>query len=360
MKNFFNNVEEPWSDHWTQGPAADWYGITVKPQSILRESLAPLLWRIESYDMHRCALERKGGTIDDLHRITDLLSEPVHMETFYGVQEVALTNQDSLRRAVAMLNSNLHVEIRQTVAKMPLYYLCRTHHDYWSEYSLVVEDYYMSPGYPVHDHRFIRLMSGGHEMNYLRLSTLRQACLALLPDKNDQKGADGLLYLMGRHVFQAAWHEDQAMAFLLSGQIEIADFLHAVELVYLCLGADLCQTRSAVSDDMMRFFETTYRQPAIMAFLGLLQDLDGNTINRIPNRALALYKKLTNAFGAFLLTDIPWGRYRPCIPLWKMIYGNYSRPSLLGKALSGNAALVRAAAVLRKESKHVITELCRK
>ena len=45
------------------------------------------------------------------------------------------------------------MDVRQLDSRMPVYFLCRLRKDYWSEYSLIVEDLYRSPGYPLTDER---------------------------------------------------------------------------------------------------------------------------------------------------------------------------------------------------------------
>ena len=157
----------------------------------------------------RCRLQQRGGTVGDLDRFTHLLNEHIEMEDGYQKHVVSLSNQQSLKSALADIGGwDLRLQVRQLENRMPVYYLCRIYSDYWAEYNLIVEDLYLSPDYPMDDERFVKLMSAGHENYHLRLSQFRNRIGELLREKTDETEIDHLidrhLYALGRNIFQAA------------------------------------------------------------------------------------------------------------------------------------------------------------
>ena len=318
-----------------------------------RASLDPLIRQIQTYDFLRRKLETEGGHLADLNAITRVLTETFCLKGFYKTHEVALVHHGGLRAALLSLGDyDLHLDVRQLETHMPVYYLCRVRRDYWSEYSMVVEDVYLSPGYPLIDARFVRLMSQGREAYYLRLSQFRGAVAAMSPTY-----VDGLLYDLGRYVFQAAWHEDQRVGLLTAEHFSLPRFRDAIELLYLCLSGELCELRSAINDGMLSFFERVYPQPAIAAFLRLLTGLDGGALSGIPQKALKEYAKLSKAFGKLVEIQVPWGARRVGTPLYKLLFGNLSRLALVGDALRSEDEVVRAGKQLEKVAQRVIDEL---
>jgi len=353
-----------------------------------RASLDPLIRQIQTYDFLRRKLETEGGHLADLNAITRVLTETFCLKGFYKTHEVALVHHGGLRAALLSLGDyDLHLDVRQLETHMPVYYLCRVRRDYWSEYSMVVEDVYLSPGYPLIDARFVRLMSQGREAYYLRLSQFRDAVAAMASEggaRGEGRGAresqsptaleprpsglapaatasptyvDGLLYDLGRYVFQAAWHEDQRVGLLTAEHFSLPRFRDAIELLYLCLSGELCELRSAINDGMLSFFERVYPQPAIAAFLRLLTGLDGGALSGIPQKALKEYAKLSKAFGKLVEIQVPWGARRVGTPLYKLLFGNLSRLALVGDALRSEDEVVRAGKQLEKVAQRVIDEL---
>lgn len=334
------------------------YEYGYAPNVDCREALASLIKRLEWYDTARLGLEREGGAIADLKNITTILNTPMTLRGRSASKAVRLTDRGSLRAILWDIDPDLHLDVRLRGTGMPAYYLCRTRADYWSEYSLIVEDLHMSPGYPVTDERFINLMHAGHEVFFLRLSPFRDGAQVML-DSEDDATIDALLYSLGRHVFQAAWHEDQRLGIMAANHLELTSFRNAIELLYLCLGAELCELRGAVDERMLRFFEAVYPQPAIRAFLKRLATLDGGALNELPQQARQHYKGLLAAFSRFLATEIAWGARSQQIPLWKVLYGNFSRLESIGSVLRQGPELVRASTTLDRAAIAVLSELGR-
>jgi len=344
-----------WSSTFDYG-AGDWW--SRRPEVDRRKALAPVLNQLQRLDAQRLRLEREGGTVKDLAVLTRILSEPLRIEGHYGPTTCSLRDPRALRTALLDVDYDLHHDVRQLPDLLPVYYVSRTRRDYWGEYSLVVEDFHLSPGYPLQDERFVRLMDVGHEVYFLRLAHLRDAARAVLGAAGSGEAAvDALLYDLGRHVFQAAWHEDQRLGILVADHFRLTAFRQAIELLYLCLSGELCELRHAITPDMLRFFVEAYEQPAIRRFLERLRDLDGAMITDLPRQGRVLYKRLGHAFSRCLGTEVLWGFGRRMIPLWKVVYGNLSRLEAVSRQLRADPRVVAACDRLEQEAGAVIDEL---
>jgi hypothetical protein len=155
---------------------------------------------------------------------------------------------------------------------------------------------------------------------------------------------DRRLYQVGRHVLEAAWHEDQAVGLLAATHLQLAQFARAIEILYLALSGDLCELRSLPQREFIaEFFERLYPQPAIIAFLTLLADLDGAALNRLPDKALKLYTRLSKAFGQFLELQVTWGGRRVRLPLHKLVLANVTRLGTVAEELNANTVVREAA-----------------
>ncbi|MDY6988907.1 MAG: hypothetical protein SWQ30_12725 [Thermodesulfobacteriota bacterium] len=325
----------------------------------ISEALEPLIHHLARYDAQRIRLEREGGPIGDFKTVTALLETPVPLKTPFGRREITLTDQQGLQGAVRAVSLDLHLEIRQLPTIMPAYYLCRTHRDYYSEYSLIVEDLHLSPGYPLLSERFVKLMDLGHENYFLRLSQFREGVASLaktnMPDSG--RSVDSILYDVGRHIFQAAWHEDQQLAVAASPHLNLVAFRQAIELLYLCLSGELCELRSAINGAMLQFFEHCYTQPAILGFLEILMHLDGDKLNNVPKMARHLYARLRQSFRRFLGAEVTGGPLSIEMPIWKRLYANFSRVGLIAKELRRGAQVMAAIRRLEEEASAVINAL---
>lgn len=357
-------------------------------------AVIPFIRRLQEYDAMRIHLEQSGGDRSDVSKIAALLGKPIIVRERFGPfkgYNVTLTNHASIH---AMLNdiedSTIHFDVRQLDTGFPVYYLCRIHKDYWAEYSLIVDDLHMSPGYLMKDERFIKLMYFGHEIYYLRLAHFRTAVANLLlknnrgladeksadapygflactdecslhalSDENEpsQKEVDEMLYNVGRHVFQAAWHEDQQLGVLVAIHFGLETFRNCIELLYLCLSGELCELRNAVNEDMLAFFDEVYPQPAILNFLNTLIRLDGEALTVIPRKALTLFERLSAAFTHFLGTEVEWAQHRVRIPLYKVVYGNFFRLDIVEEKLRDDARVRTEAACLESEARAITHEV---
>ncbi|MBN2202419.1 hypothetical protein JW777_10725 [bacterium] len=326
-----------------------------------RAVLEPLLETLRSYDALRLTLERSGGTGRLMTDIREALTREFTIRSSYGDHAVRLTDPEGLHSGIRdACNYRVHLDVRLTPHDMPAYYLCRIHEDFWEEYSLIVEDLYVSPGYPMIDERFIRLMSAGHEKYFLRLSQFRKSAgKALSRDGFAASGREVDDYVLdaGKYVFQAAWHDDQRPGILTAKHLDLPLFHRAVELLYLCLNGDLCELRSVTHGPMVHFFEAVYPQPAIRDFMLKVKDMDGFVLNKLPQKALNLYIRLSGAFSRFMKTEVTWGNYGSKAPLYKIIFGNFGRLEKVGAILAGDPAVRTAAGPLENVSEGVVREI---
>ncbi|MCI0413733.1 hypothetical protein L0222_13150 [bacterium] len=323
-----------------------------------------LIQHLGYYDDLRVKLEKQGGELSDLNRIADALSREFMITDRFGDGlQVSLIQPELLQQAVFLaVAEDVHLAVRQTEAGMPVYYLCRIHRDFWSEYSLIVEDLYRSPGYPSLDERFVKLMVGGHERYHLRISQFRRALAKLLLNQNEtsEKKVDEILYNAGRHIYQAAWHEDQLPAVLCATHFSLPKFKQAVELLYVCLSGELCELRGMIDDNLLQFFKKIDPQPAIAGLLRVLAVTEGSTINEISEKALKLYTRLNKAFGRFLRIDVIWGERQLPVPLYKLVFANFSRLNLVSSALKKNDSLSLATTQLETEASAIIDEIVKR
>jgi len=327
-----------------------------------RQALSPLIKTLKAYDQARRSLETKGGYSSDFNKVSQVLMSSIELGTPFGTRQIRLVDPEKINQALRQVNWDLKLQVRQLTHRMPVYYIGRTREDWWAEYSLVVEDIYQSHGYPVQDERFYRLMHAGHEIYFLRLAHLRDVTTHFLALRypNRLHEIDKILYEAGRYVFQHAWHEDQRLAMLISQYFGLTEFKHAIELLYLCLSADLCELRSAVSPILLELFEIIYPQPAIRQVLENLCDLDGQQLNNLPRTAISTFKYLTKAFSRFLKTEIAWRGRKWKIPLWKLIYSNLGRMNLVVGRIETETSLEAACRNLEKASSDIVSMLLEK
>ncbi|MCB2231726.1 hypothetical protein KQH82_13485 [bacterium] len=343
-----------------------------------KQVLGPLVDRLRKYDDFRRELENNGGEFDDLEEITAFLREPVAIPLKHKPEEAPLTSPDRLRSLVSMVGSGHYfLDVRRTSRGLPAYSLSRIAHDYWSEYSLVVEDIYLSPGFPFADSRFARYMYMGHETYYLRMSQFRTEVMTTqcAGVENPESCADDLLQHIGHYCLSAMWHEDQRPAVVAAHHFKLPQFMSAVEILYLCLSADLCTLRVHASPVEKRFFEDVYPQQAVAALLDSLPKRDGQELTNLPQIATRLFVRLNRAFREFLETEVAFDgwfglahesksdlelelRCDPCppqkVPIYKLLFANLYRLDMVVPSLKGDDALCDAAAALESQARSII------
>ena len=330
----------------------------------LHKAIDPLIRQIKTYDKYRQNFEKQGGTIRDLATLSIILSKEFFLEGCYGQTKVALTDPGKVRSALYDIDYGLHLQVRELCSGMPCYYLCRIKDIYFSDYSsLVIEDLYRSPGYPLLDKRFIRLMKRGKEKSFLRLSPFREVIKKEIQNtkgRSIERETDRILYDLGRYVLGPAWHEDQFPGMQAADHFELSRFPQVIELLYLDLSGELCELRSRIDTAMLDFFQTTYPHPAILDFLKKLRDLNGAQLNELPKEGLKNYVSLQKAFAHFLRIEIPWGKRKMKMPLNMLLLGNFSRLDLVGKALNHTKESVAVKKNLEKEAQKITRMITKK
>jgi hypothetical protein len=347
-------------DPSSQSKALDMYRGYL-PAHELPSALKPVLDRFSIYDRLRIKLEEQETDPQFWKMMTEFLSNKIVLRTGGQRYEFALTEPGEMKKALMAIHYDLHLEVRQRGTLLPVYYLCRTKWDYWSEYGLIVEDLYASPGYPFHDQRLVKLMQFSHEAYYLRLSQMRARATAIVEGSEslspDSECTDKLLYDVGRYVFQAIWHEDQKPALAACAAFDLRRFRLAMESLYMCLSGDLCYLRGVMSEQFYRFFTSVYPQPALVALLRSIQEADGATLASLPQRVRPLYFCLSRAFGTFLKKEIHWKSGLHPLPLYKVLFANMSRLEILHENLKDNPEVKEAAETLNLESDAIIEKI---
>jgi hypothetical protein len=361
---------EYWYDEYEDYHGFDYgYGSEYERRKFeidLHEAVDPLILHLKTYDKYRQNFEKKGGTIKDLATLSAILSQEICLEGRYGKTKVALKDLSKVRSALYDIDHGICLQVRELRSGMPCYYLCRIKDIYFSDYnSLVVEDLYCSPGYPIPDKRFVRLMKRGKEKSFLRLSPFRDSIKKGIRDLKNQKlsiehETDRNIYALGRYVLGPAWHEDQFPGMQAADHFELRRFPQVIELLYLLLSGDHCELRSQADSNMLDFFQTTYPHLPIIDFLKKLKDLNGAELNELPEEGLTNYVSLQKAFSDFLSIEIPWGKRKTKMPLNMLLLGNFSRLNLVGKILNQSKDALKAKKRLEKEVQKIIRMITEK
>jgi hypothetical protein len=340
------------TDYWTR--TNEEYG----------KALQPLIAGLERYDECRIRLEQHGGGPADLAEFRDALQAQITLDTYHGSGSGSLARAQELVRLIGGLSYDLRLEVRShAISKLPVFYLARTRSDYHTNYDLVVEDYYVSGGYPLPDERYAALTRAGRNLLHLRMSPFRGALLnstdgCKLADKRGTQARsseiDAALYAVGHHVLSAAWHEDQHPAFALSGWLAVDELREAIEVLYLVLTTDLCDLRGSMHDLPAGFFRDVYPQPAIDGLLRTLVGLSGDALSELPKLALRRYAQLCKTLTKILRHDVSHRSSK--VPIVKLLLANYGRFDSVRASLAGDERLAELRETLRAQAKNVAEE----
>lgn len=321
----------------------------------VRQYIAPLLKHLKNYDNYRIELQNQGGNARAIRQLTSLLNKKFLINSPYETNVMSLTDQQALKK---LLNQyDIIFDIRQNRLGMPLYYVCWTYYDYYSNTSLIIDDLYISPDYQFSDERFVKLMYSGHEIWHIRVAPFWDALYEELKKKaiyDAEDRTDAVLTMLGSHILGAAWHSDQMLAVLTARHFGLNHFYQTIELLYLILSGELTQIRNMLDPDILNFFDHIYTNPSVHRFLVSLDTIDGNAISQLPAAALNLYQDLNAAFSRFLTTQVSWGFNHHNIALWKVVFGNYYRLDLVAASLSNNEELNKACSILEQRAKDII------
>lgn len=329
------------------------------------EGLSKLVDHLQTYDDLRVRLEAKGGAVSDLEQLTELLVSKVEINGPHSAQQAKLSDPGPLLLKLrTCFFGRVNLDIRQLTSGFPVYYLSRDEIDYRSGLRIIVDDLYISPGYPMPDPRFPRLLDiAGRDAGRMRLSPFRdQVCTHFSgdPDSSISWRTDRFLCSLADLVFQAAWDIDQQMAFSLSKKLGLDSFREAIELIHLCLGGDLCQLRSNIDQNLRWFFEKTYPHDAISRLMEGLPRMNGLDIDHLPQIAQRLYPDLTSIFSKLIQTKIPWSPAGANIPLYKLLFANVDRFEVIIPTPEACPELAKARRHITEFSKTCIEELTRR
>jgi hypothetical protein len=328
-----------------------------------KSALPDIIDILRRCDQIRCQLERRGGTATDLMLLGHLLDQKVSFQANGRLIQGPLYGPGGLEALFRVHFPEMFFTIVRLKNRLPAFYLCRTHADSWAEYRLVVEEYYISPGYLMIDQRFVRLMQcDGHESYFLRLAPFRAKVLDMYSKRLDYKQAsvqaDRFLHRVGKNIFRAAWHEDQRLAVATADYLALPMFKYAVELIYLILGGDYSELRDMVDKNVVIFFRQVYPQPAIHAFLQMIQRLTEGDFNELSKRAIKSYQDLVRAFRTFMDAKIePWGGAKAEVRIEEIIYGNFTRLDTIARPLKSHGRFAENALMLEAESGKIVGDL---
>ncbi len=309
--------------------------------------ISGLVAALKDYDQCRVQLARCGGTAGDLQEISGILLNEITICGPYGSEEATLSAPESVKKALLHSGQyDLRFEVRRAHYGLPLYYLARTHHDWWGACGLLIEDLFRSEDFPLGDPRFAKLMEAGRGTYFVRLAPFREAAATMAGFEN-RDDVDNLLYTLGRCVFQGAWHVDQRFSFMVSDAFRLTELRSTIELLYMVLSVDLCALRNHLNKFVPKFFSEVYPNHALVNLIERLPDMNGKTITALSQCALDAYVEMTAQFNQFLRTTVTWrfleGKE---MPLWKLILANMKRLDVVSASLEGQPAMQESRARL--------------
>lgn len=285
--------------------------------------ISPLVDHLGRVDASRLDLFQNSVSISKLQDYNDLLIEPVRIGRNYSDHEIKLSDHDIERKLAREGFWDLKLSVRKGRMDFPKYYLCEYREFFGRDYGIVLSDYYKSQDYQFTDSRFARMVNYGHESNFIRMSSFRSDVNRLISEENQEKTND-VLKKVGSYFLQGAWHEDQLVAWVVSGVFGLHKFREAIEIIYFILGSDFTETRNYFDDDIEQFFTLVYPRKA---FLGMIQKIGSSTAEdamEMEHIAREWYRSLNKAFSSLLKTELSWGM-RAKISLYKIIYANFYR-----------------------------------
>lgn len=354
--------DSSWNYSYYTGKDAGWSGsYSYSRERYDPNGITKLLWFIAQYDESLERLARKGGTAHDIRTLTHMLQHAFIIRGPHGESEARLSDPAGIATALSHTGQyDVHFEVRRIDLGLPAYYVCRVRQDYWGSYGLVVEDLHRSERFTLGEPRFVKLQSHGRSEYFLRLSQFRNDVACMLGEKNDTEKpkTDNLLYLLGRHVLQGAWHVDQRFSFLVASAFDLPNLRQIVELCYMCLSSDLCALRRYLNDDILQFFESIYPNRALSSLMARLPGLTGNQAQALSKSARECYVEIAGGFNTFLKTNVKWQAVQDGImPLWKLILGNTNRLPQIAEQTNGQETLQKALNTLETEAAQCIERL---
>jgi hypothetical protein len=334
----------------------DTWGIGACPTDSLDAALAPLLRHLGVYEALLGRLRRKGGKVQDLHGLMELMRRPLRFPGAPLGPDASLATPGPLRERLRRLQAGVDIEIRRGPVGFPVHYLFRTSRDYFGNYALILEDLHRGADYDRFDAPWDRFTSAtryGEVDRLLRLAPLRPAAVAAGGDS----GVDAILYTAGRTLFDAAWHDDQRLACAAAELLELPRFRSTLELLYLCLGGDLSRLRQALlgpwGASLPAVVSAADPGGALASLTRALPGAEGAALSRLREAAHRAFPHLGAAFSALMLTRRPLDRSPADLPLFKVLVAHYRRLDQLRPLLSDD---VRCAATVLEHTAAELSE----
>jgi hypothetical protein len=287
------------------------------------KTIRPLVYQLERVDASRFDLFKNTISIDKLLDYQDLLLEPVNIGRNYGDNEIKLSDQGIDRKLSHEGLWDIKLSVRKGRMHFPKYYLCEYREFYGCNYGIVLADFYKSADYQFTDPRFARMISYGHESNFIRMSSFRNGVDEYIAKANPEKTND-VLKNVGSHFLQGAWHEDQLAAWVVSGVFNLEKFREALEIIYFILGSDFTETRNYFDDDVEQFFTRVYPRNNFLRMLKKIGSSTAEDTQEMEGTAREWYRALNRAFSGILKAEVSWGAIEN-MPLYKIIYSNFYR-----------------------------------
>jgi hypothetical protein len=341
------------------GNVASLFGpFSPKKEKDITDFIRALLEQIKALDAKRQKVEGELWDTADLMDITKLLEYEIPAKINGKPRCARLQDQKELQGIISLL-PGYHLDIRRGENGLPLYLLCRIHWDYWSGYGTIVEEIHRSPGYRIFDPRFHRLIFNRKEVNVLNLAPFRAGIADLVDQTAPDPGAhvDEALFNLAKLVFRAAWHEDQSLGIYTAECLDIMYFREAIELLYLCLSGDLCRLRNHPQDVCLSYLREKHDNPYLHQFIEHIASLSGPGLGYLPQQAMKLFSALSSSFNKFINTPVVWGVNSQDVPLYKVLFANYTRLRQIAPHIPCDENLLSQKGLLEEVSHSTINTL---
>ena len=151
------------------------------------------------------------------------------------------------------------------------------------------------------------------------------------------------------------WAEEAAEARGVADLLDLTAFRESVELLSLCLGANLSSLRSICASERggpaAAFFVSAYMNRPVHALLKALPAVGGSALVQFRERSRCLYPKLAASFGKLMRLEGGLTCFRSTQPVYRSFIANYRRLGLLKPHLTEE--FLRACEELERQSETV-------
>ena len=329
MKNFYSGDDFEYYHEYHERP-----GHEESEQMIW-----PLVDHIDHVDALRLDLFHNTISINKLQEYNDLLLKPVAIGNKYRDQTITLADQDIERKLAHVGLWDIKLSIRRGKLGFPKYHFCEYRDFYGRNYGIVLNEYFVSADYKFTDSRFARIISYGHETNFIRMSSFRDGVDKYITGNMPER-TDAVLKKVGSYFLQGAWHEDQLTAWIVSDVLGLVKFSEAIEIIYFILGSDFTETRDYFDDDVEKFFTIVYPRESLLGIIKKIEHSTAEDLLNLERVAREWYRSLNNAFSGLLKAEVSWGELKK-IPMYKIIYSNIYRLDLVFPLKNQEDTLIR-------------------